>query len=420
MKGVFSRLYKNRFTFFLIYIELVIAICFISIEIDDLYQISYNEIRATSFFDVGLEKIIGIEYDTVLNENNIAKCKDEIKTELYDTGKIENVINYSNGEEQNFFMHKYRENTDPVFLYIDNISEKEYYKYISFDDDINKIKQINIVEGRNFCKEDLNSDDIPIIVGEEFAKKNNIIVGDNYFSSFSVEYDNMKEKFTVVGIMKNDIKFPYGDFTDSDVGEYELSNNLVLIPYSDVNCDLYSNIGTYQYIIVKNGSDNEEIKKIVKSVAKRNNVKINVDVLDSKLNNTINKELNDSRWWICLSTCILLFAFISVSMIISASIYKRKYELGIKYALGYSKKRIIVHCVEEILVVIIVALITDYIILECLLGARIYEAFVNKEMFLIKSYVVTFFVNAIFCVIPIISISFSFRKIRLNELVNRK
>jgi len=218
--------------------------------------------------------------------------------------------------------------------------------YSVVDEDFIEANGINIIEGRGFSEDDLNSTYQLLIGNQTFMED---AFGDKNMIDSIIPYDGEETK--IVGIM-DDYKYN---------GEFEESRNAILL-FANPKYNGFAKL-TNAYLKMDPSADvayEEKINNIVQSTLKTTSFVIQ----DAPL---LRKRANMQTWIsiiALLSVCLFLCVNVALGLfgVLSYNISKRKAEIGLRRAIGAHAGSIIQQFTLEILILASLSLIFGILI----------------------------------------------------------
>ncbi|MBI9014898.1 MAG: ABC transporter permease [Clostridiales bacterium] len=212
-----------------------------------------------------------------------------------------------------------------------NLKATEKNAPIEFD-----AKRVEIVEGRNIESGDDTSDENPIVISEEFAKKNELAINDDMtFKSYSFDKEL---HFRVVGIYKvNDSQITGNDMY--------ISSNIFKTSETDMISSIYFQL-----------KDPLEVDEFIKDQGV--NLPSEYTVLDAATSeyNTLTKPLDLMSMIASILIWVIFIAGAAIIIsLITIFVRDRKFEVGLLLASGEARYKIIAQFVLEIIIVAIIA-----------------------------------------------------------------
>ena len=220
----------------------------------------------------------------------------------------------------------------PIYVVLTSVGDDYMNTLIGIDPNGTTLADLSITDGRIF--EDNASE---VIIGEVYAKDNNLSVGDN------IKING--EDFDIVGIYETgDSNMAGGVFTSiSKVGDLMDDE------------DSISNI----YVKVEKGQDPQEVADRIDSMY-GDNITTVTSVMEMEQMATMLNMLQASSWGISLLAIVVGGLGIVNTMLMS--VFERTREIGVLKAVGWSNRKILTMIVGESLVITIVSAIIGSII----------------------------------------------------------
>jgi len=227
------------------------------------------------------------------------------------------------------------------------------------EDTFSLIKNFGVKEGRNLKSTDFTNktDKISVLIGEQVAKKNKCKIGDYIKTDLSDnDYDDFKPlKVQVVGILKSKLYFPKGNITWT-VGDLDNFDEMIICPLTPKTSTNVAYVPG-MYFLVKDEKKMENSISVINKELKNQNYRCDVTKLNQKMKEMYDETVEDNYNWLAFSITIVFFSIICIAIVIVSMIYTRRYEIGVKIAIGYSKKSIIKSIIAEIAILQIIATI---------------------------------------------------------------
>lgn len=403
MKEILKSIFKRTLFNILIFLQILFSILYFLVTIISIQAVVNSNIAVNNELDANPKKTIHMEIQNE-DDENFSKFKNDLLNE----GVVKNFSGWRNDFLSPDILNLV-DSTDDIDSDIDSVV---------LTNGCEKLKKIKIKTGRyftdaDFKKENANgskSKPFSILLGSEFANKQNLKVGDNY-------KDINDEYYKVVGILESDSKWFYQTVAD---GKVMIMDNAVMVAYVD-NPD--NPIMNYYSILNDNVNSDEAIYKI-NTIAKKYNIILNTDIISGKLDQQYDNSVSSNISWIILSIFIMAFVSVGTSILIISHMYKRKYEIGIRMACGYSFKKVLLLLCGEFLIVAILAFLSALIIayISCSGG---------KEMLTSTYYISSFHLSygivligigifLLMCIPSLLVLVFKLRKVQPKDLIGGK
>lgn len=254
-----------------------------------------------------------------------------------------------------FFQSGYRNPFNDLKYKKDVISAGKITSMLA-DDNVRKILDIKMIDGRWFSKEDNASKNRPCIISTSLKE---MLMGKNNAIGEKIEY--CEQQCIVVGVCS--------DFKHK--GEYSDYENIIIVrntqeesvQYETWDCMSGSNCGNNNLVKFSKNAPLSIQEEIIKSVySKYPGYSIKFDSLEKKHNSYL------QRTWIPLISifCVVLFLFINVLFgLFGISWYKtsqRKSEIGLRMAIGATRRKIYWQFVNEMLIITTLGVIPGVIV----------------------------------------------------------
>lgn len=209
-----------------------------------------------------------------------------------------------------------------------------------------QIKDFEMKEGRNFNEDDLKREKHPILVGSQLAQKNNLKVGD------LIEESIEGELYEIIGILKENNRW----FENSAANGVILSLDqqvVTLMEEEYVHMDYYCNINIdYKDGIIEN----------IKAIADKYNVIVRPTFVNDELGEEYKDILDDNIYWLVFAIVIMVMITIGTATLSITHMYSRKKEIGVRMAVGYTTKKIVILFGGEIVLITLLAYIISCVI----------------------------------------------------------
>lgn len=403
MKEILKSIFKRTLFNILIFLQILFSILYFLVTIISIQAVVNSNIAVNNELDANPKKTIHMEIQNEDDENF-----SKFKNDLLSDGAVKNFSGWRNDFLSPDILNLV-DSTDDIDSDIDSVV---------LTNGCEKLKKIKIKTGRyftdaDFKKENANgskSKPFSILLGSEFANKQNLKVGDNY-------KDINDEYYKVVGILESDSKWFYQTVAD---GKVMIMDNAVMVAYVD-NPD--NPVMNYYSIVNDNVNCDEAIYKI-NTIAKKYNIILNTDIISDKLDQQYDNSVSSNISWIILSIFIMAFVSVGTSILIISHMYKRKYEIGVRMAYGYSFKKVLLLLCGEFLIVAILAFLSALIIayISCSGG---------KEMLTSTYYISSFHLSPglvfisigiflLMCIPSLLVLVFKLRKVQPKDLIGGK
>lgn len=403
MKEILKSIFKRTLFNILIFLQILFSILYFLVTIISIQAVVNSNIAVNNELDANPKKTIHMEIQNE-DDENFSKFKNDLLNE----GVVKNFSGWRNDFLSPDILNLV-DSTDDIDSDIDSVV---------LTNGCEKLKKIKIKTGRyftdaDFKKENANgskSKPFSILLGSEFANKQNLKVGDNY-------KDINDEYYKVVGILESDSKWFYQTVAD---GKVMIMDNAVMVAYVD-NPD--NPIMNYYSILNDNVNSDVAIYKI-NTIAKKYNIILNTDIISDKLDQQYDNSVSSNISWIILSIFIMAFVSVGTSILIISHMYKRKYEIGIRMACGYSFKKVLLLLWGEFLVVAILAFLSALLIA--------YISYSGGKEIMSSAYYISSFhlsygivligigVFLLMCIPSLLVLVFKLRKVQPKDLIGGK
>ena len=403
MKEILKSISKRTLFNILIFLQILFSILYFLVTIISIQAVVNSNIAVNNELDVNPKKTIHMEIQNE-DDENFSKFKNDLLSE----GVVKNFSGWRNDFLSPDILNLV-DSTDDIDSDIDSVV---------LTNGCEKLKKVNVATGRyftdaDFKKENANgskSKPFLMILGSEFASNQNLKVGDNY-------RDINDEYYKVVGILDINSKWFYQTVVD---GKVMVMDNAVMVAYVD-NPD--NPIMNYYSIVNDNVNCDEAIYKI-NTIAKKYNIILNTDIISDKLDQQYDNSVSSNISWIVLSIFIMAFVSIGTSILIISHMYKRKYEIGIRMAYGYSFKKVLLLLCGEFLIVAILAFLSALIIayISCSGGKEMLTSTYYISSFHLSSGLVFISIGIflLMCIPSLLVLVFKLRKVQPKDLIGGK
>lgn len=403
MKEILKSIFKRTLFNILIFLQILFSILYFLVTIISIQAVVNSNIAVNNELDANPKKTIHMEIQNE-DDENFSKFKNDLLNE----GVVKNFSGWRNDFLSPDILNLV-DSTDDIDSDIDSVV---------LTNGCEKLKKIKIKTGRyftdaDFKKENANgskSKPFSILLGSEFANKQNLKVGDNY-------KDINDEYYKVVGILESNSKWFYQTVAD---GKVMIMDNAVMVAYVD-NPD--NPIMNYYSILNDNVNSDEAIYKI-NTIAKKYNIILNTDIISDKLDQQYDNSVSSNISWIILSIFIMAFVSVGTSILIISHMYKRKYEIGIRMACGYSFKKVLLLLCGEFLIVAILAFLSALIIayISCSGGKEMLTSTYYISSFHLSSGLVFISIGIflLMCIPSLLVLVFKLRKVQPKDLIGGK
>lgn len=229
-----------------------------------------------------------------------------------------------------------------------------------------------LVEGEHITQDTENA----IIVSEEYAKKNNLKIGDTVTVVNDPMNDDPFVDVKIIGIFR-----VMGDSADEsdDKKIYDLSGYFVYNDYVFLSGDLadklyvnYDDVGRGQFNVVDFYIENpDNLDSIIQEVQNIKDINWNnfyIYANDEVYQNASSSINNTSTLIIALMVIAIVVSVIIISMIIYMNTKGRRREIGILISIGKSKAAIISQYILEIFIIAILSFAGSYFFSDMIAG----------------------------------------------------
>lgn len=399
MKEILKSISKRTLFNILIFLQVLFSILYFFSTTISMQAVINSNISANSELDSNPKRTLHM-----LIQNEDSKYFSKFKEELLNANLVNGLTGWRNSDS-----------TPDTHVIGDT---EDDFDSVELAKGCENLKKINVATGSyftdaDFRKENANgskSKPFSILLGSEFANKQNLKVGDNY-------KDINDEYYKVVGILESDSKWFYQTVAD---GKVMIMDNAVMVAYVD-NPD--NPIMNYYSILNDNVNSDEAIYKI-NTIAKKYNIILNTDIISDKLDQQYDNSVSSNISWIILSIFIMAFVSVGTSILIISHMYKRKYEIGIRMACGYSFKKVLLLLCGEFLIVAILAFLSALIIayISCSGGKEMLTSTYYISSFHLSSGLVFISIGIflLMCIPSLLVLVFKLRKVQPKDLIGGK
>lgn len=275
---------------------------------------------------------------------NFIQNDEDLSMGLYDVGSVQ-LLDDSKNIKFNFesYLSKNFENS-----YFNNPDGKN--PIISIDKSFTNIYDLKIAEGNKFDFNNLNldTDYIPVLVGQAYKQKYNL--------NDLIRTDYKDKVFKIIGFLD------YGQYFITDSSnpflDYLFLDNAIVIP-EDFNNITNTNF-KLQYIknsILKynDGTKKEELKHRVEQYLNECNIEGEVKEYTELKNQFLYAVGVPKVYEMFLYGAVLSCSIVGIATMIIMQITYRKKEIGIKFAVGYTKAHVICSLIRDAAIIITVA-----------------------------------------------------------------
>ncbi len=305
MRLIIKSLFKRWLSNLLILLQITISLIF--------FMISYSNYQGT------VER-----YHTV---------KDILKNNFNTTIMID--VDEDDGDKIMHFSEQLEKNGITRFSgYKNSWLESESFENILYDslelyNNNSWIKELHVSSGEVFSPKSFSpkycngsiQNPYSVLVGCNIAEHYHLNIGDTFCDINQINYK-------IIGILTNSEIWFVDNITDGNF--ISLDNQFVVArPISS------ESILTY-YCQTSHGTQPEEAGNIVESLAQKNDIRLSTCYLPEILEQKYKTALSGNFLWISFSIFVLVMITIATASLMSANIYTRLKEIGIKKAVGYS------------------------------------------------------------------------------------
>lgn len=229
-----------------------------------------------------------------------------------------------------------------------------------------------LVEGEHITQDTENA----IIISEEYAKKNNLKIGDTLTVVNDPQNDDPFVDVEVIGIFR-----VMGDSADEsdDKKIYDLAGYFVYNDYVFLSGDLadklyvnYDDVGSGQFNVVDFYIENpDNLDSIIQDVQNIKDINWNnfyIYANDEVYQNASSSINNTSTLIIALMVIAIVVSVIIISMIIYMNTKGRRREIGILLSIGKSKAVVISQYILEIFIIAILSFAGSYFFSDMIAG----------------------------------------------------
>lgn len=223
------------------------------------------------------------------------------------------------------------------------------------------IKKLEVSQGQNLNEEDFDSKKVdgskehplPILIGQKLMEKYSLQIGEKFDDINGIYY-------IVKGVLCLQSKW----FLQTIPEGLCLSlDNQVIVPLLEDD-----NVQMYYYFKLKMGDQAQAVCKKLKKTAEQYNIILSVDTVAQFLQDGFEKNLQENKQWLFFSLITLGMISIGLATLITARIYMRKKEIGVRIAVGYTLRQNLGLFIGEMVVLVTAGMITALVISCVLLG----------------------------------------------------
>lgn len=399
MKEILKSIGKRKLFNLLIFLQVLFSILYFFLTVIYMQSIINSNVTVNKELDSGASKTIHIEIQNEESDNF-----SNFKKELLNANIVENFTGWRND-----FL-------TPITHTLDDRDDD--FDSVVVAKNCEQLKEVNVHEGRYFTDADYNkktadgskSKPYSMILGSEFAKINNLKIGDTY--------KDINEFYCkVVGILESGSKWFSQTITD---GRIMSMDNAVMIAYVDGSI----NPLMHYYSILNDNVSSEKAINTINSLAKKYNINLKTDLISTELDDLYNARVKQDSSWVIFSLIILVFVTIGTSILIVSHMYMRKNEIGIRMANGYSFKKILLLLWGEFFVVAILAFLSALLIayINCSGGKVMLASTYYISQFHLSSEIVLIGIGIflLMCLPSIFALVFKLRKLQPKDLIGGK
>ena len=223
------------------------------------------------------------------------------------------------------------------------------------------IKKLEISQGQNLTEEDFDSKKVdgskdhplPILVGQKLMEKYSLQIGEKFDDINGICY-----------IVKGVLCLQSQWFLQTIPEGLCLSlDNQVVVPLLEDN-----NVQMYYYFKLKMGQQAEVVCKELKKTAEQYNIILSVNTVAQFLQDGFERNLQENKQWLIFSLSTLGMISIGLATLITARMYMRKKEIGVRIAVGYTIHQILSLFIGEMVVLVVAGMTTALVISQVLFG----------------------------------------------------
>lgn len=222
---------------------------------------------------------------------------------------------------------------------------------IMLESGIESMKPLEIIEGRGLTDSDYkqsNDHHIPILIGYSLLAHNVFNIGEEI-----IDKPNNR-LYKVVGVLKE--KSTWYKF-NPEQGDYLYLDDKVVIPF---NTEMYSGfiqgmMPINYYSVIDQSRNVFDAINFLKELANEIDLQVEVDTLENELGKLLDEMWNENIIWLIFSVFFIIMTIIGMVFIVLSSMISRKYEIGIRMALGSSITQICEMLVGELLVTVAIS-----------------------------------------------------------------
>lgn len=399
MKEILKSISKRTLFNILIFLQVLFSILYFFSTTISMQAVINSNISANSELDSNPKRTLHM-----LIQNEDSKYFSKFKEELLNANLVNGLTGWRNSD------------LTPDTRVIGDTEDD--FDSVELANGSEKLKKINVATGRYFTDADFRKENatgskskpFSMILGSEFANNQNLKVGDSY-------HDVNDKYYKVVGILEPNSKWFYQTVSE---GMIMVMDNAVMVAY--VN-DSENPIMHYYSILNDNVNSDDAIYKI-NTIAKKYNIILNTDIISDKLDQQYDNSVSSNISWIILSIFIMAFVSVGTSILIISHMYKRKYEIGVRMAYGYSFKKVLLLLCGEFLIVAILAFLSALIIayISCSGGKEMLTSTYYISSFHLSSGLVFISIGIflLMCIPSLLVLVFKLRKVQPKDLIGGK
>lgn len=356
-------------------------------------------VQQAFFVNISVPDELNVQTDEIIHmQKDLYMMQDKFKTFITD---IENRFDTEFVNYKNDFIHM-----DEAGIDVDTV-------YIS--PNVEMLKDIEIEKGDFFNAQDYEfmeyeEETIPIIVGYELSQKYKLDIGqiitDEYF----------ERQYVIKGILKKGSKWFLKNISEGSILEMDMA---VFAPQNE-----HDFFRTIDYYCIIDSDDSGEIISYMEENAKNNNIRIDVYPVVEELKTTFEDTMDANRMWIVFAIILFVMIFIGTAILFMARINSKQYEIGVKFAVGYDRKKITKELCGQLFIFMIIA----YLI-ALLAGKAALE--INKIAWASAKYndgyyisgrimILSAIVAIIACLPTVVGIVVKCKKMQIHELTKNK
>ncbi len=382
---------KRKVFYLLILLQFSFSMLYFFIAASSIQKVFYTNIEVPRNLDVETDELIHVEIDAFTDKESF----ENFEADICSNG-VQAIGTYRVGA-----MYSTKLGGDVATVEVDA--------------NIKKMKDIELKDGEYFSAADFKYTDlygsaenpIPILVGANIYEECHLEIGD-------VVYDMLQQRYyKVKAVIKEGSKWFYQNVSDGMI--LSLDKQIVLPVLEN------DYLKIHYYAIIPHGADSEKVIRYMEQSADYHDITMGATSVSDELQIKFDESYIENQYWLIFAVIILFMISIGTAILFVTLMDSRKYEIGIRIAVGYSMGKVIKQLILEVFLVDVSAYIIAVVCGRMILGNGInyFMAMEYSDGYYLSLDIILMGVGVmcIMCVPAIIMVWIRARRLQPRELI---